>query len=356
MTLKFPDPKISSAQLDIRDNLGRTPIFECVRHGCQLMDRLVSSGADFNAIDHTGNSLLHEAAQFEDNGAGMAQLLIDRGARIGLKNNENKTALHLAVERSNNSMVKFLLIKGASINDKDTLGNSPLHLAQSAEVVSALLEAGANPDLPNKGGVKPVNGKIERAQMLFHSPSQIKSKSDTLPRYFSGLVARGANIAGVELFTPVRGEIKRNIQEEETVSPRNVELEFLPRNVALEFRLQRSCESWVSLGPIDDQESMANLKTRTDWSELPAEEGIPTTFSVAIEPGTCNVSAASRDHDNKTAELTVLSAGTQKIEEVTVRSDGLKETEQLLLFRTVIRVMVKSGRDWKESGVLYLSH
>lgn len=55
--------------------------------------------------------------------------------------------------------VKFLLDKGADVNQADSEGNTPLHFAikQYQEVITLLLTHGANPQIENQCGVKPMD-------------------------------------------------------------------------------------------------------------------------------------------------------------------------------------------------------
>jgi ankyrin repeat protein len=45
-----------------------------------------------------------------------------------LKDQDGRTALHLACTENQKDKVELLLIKGANINDKDNLGSNGLHL------------------------------------------------------------------------------------------------------------------------------------------------------------------------------------------------------------------------------------
>ena len=70
---------------------------------------------------------LLEAA--EKNKLGVVKRLLEEGADIDAKNNEDMTPLHLAVWEANLKMVKFLVGKGAKINTQGKRGWTPRQLA-----------------------------------------------------------------------------------------------------------------------------------------------------------------------------------------------------------------------------------
>ena len=86
--------------------------------------------------------------------------LLDRGAEPDDVDNAGWCALHFAAQECSETMVRLLLDAGASLELRESYGNTPLWRAVSnyrggAEVISILLEAGANPDADNKNGISP---------------------------------------------------------------------------------------------------------------------------------------------------------------------------------------------------------
>jgi ankyrin repeat protein len=51
-----------------------------------------------------------------------------------LKDEDGRTAFHLACIENHNDKVELLLIKGANINDKDNLGSNGLHLGNLKQI------------------------------------------------------------------------------------------------------------------------------------------------------------------------------------------------------------------------------
>ena len=68
---------------------------------------------------------------------------------------QEKTALHVAVNRGQVDMVRLLLDYKASVNVQDEDGDRPLHLcaySSEPEIAGILIQQGANPNLMNHRG------------------------------------------------------------------------------------------------------------------------------------------------------------------------------------------------------------
>lgn len=53
--------------------------------------------------------------------------IIALGADVNMKNNVGKTALHAAMGQNRSTITDILVTAGASLNDKDSRGMTPLH-------------------------------------------------------------------------------------------------------------------------------------------------------------------------------------------------------------------------------------
>jgi ankyrin repeat protein len=147
---------------------------------------LLANGANPNLADDAGNTPLHLAALTRD--AGVAQSLLDAGARLDAINREDMTPLSLACEAGNWVVVEFLVKHGArsdvdgatpallfaaavdgddprgaklllkakaKVNARGPQGRTALMvaaLADNAEIAEALLSAGAEVDARDDAG------------------------------------------------------------------------------------------------------------------------------------------------------------------------------------------------------------
>ena len=115
-----------------------------------IIPLLVRAGADVNARNGSGGSPLHAAAGSSEDPA-MIVALIEAGAELdawtgkGYHGDDGLTPLHEAVASGHASAVAALLAAGADVHARDREdGPPPLHDAATPEVVSLLLEAGAD--------------------------------------------------------------------------------------------------------------------------------------------------------------------------------------------------------------------
>ena len=77
----------------------------------------------------------------------MAELLIDSGADVNIKDKDNRTALSYASENGCLEVVKLLVDSGADVNALNNYGRNPLSYASTnghLEVVKYLSDKGAN--------------------------------------------------------------------------------------------------------------------------------------------------------------------------------------------------------------------
>lgn len=340
------------ARVGIPDNLGRVAAFDCVSKGCLLLDRLSAAGADFSVLDKNGNSLLHVAASVAGMSEDTVKLLIAHGAPVNSKNIEGMTALHIAAGLDNLPLTRLLLSKGAKVDEQDNLGDTPLHLAHTAEIAEALLDAGADPDIPNKAGMMPVNGTVARTQMLFHSPAQARATDDTLPRYFSGIKAGGAAQNGLTLTTLREGVID-NLVRGGDGSLSTGTVNFMPRSAALEFRVQQACEAGAELEREDGVLELPHLGIYASWHDLNPVAGMPTAYSASIQSGECgSIPVTEEKVMENVRRIQPDDAGSWRTAAMTC-APGRAQMHCRIFFRPALRILVKSGGSWREAGILH---
>lgn len=88
------------------------------------------------------------------------------------KDNQNRSALHIAVSRGYMECVCLLLRHGANVNSQDILGNTPLHLAactSNLQIITHLLNAGADIHSLDMHGRNPRQLAESKLHILRHS-------------------------------------------------------------------------------------------------------------------------------------------------------------------------------------------
>lgn len=104
----------------------------------------------------TGEAAIHIVTKRGD--LGWVGLLVQKGANINLKDNQGNSPLMLAtIARWGDGISLFIRLK-AQVNAQNRLGESALLKAvqnRDSDSAKTLLDAGANPDLADNGGVTP---------------------------------------------------------------------------------------------------------------------------------------------------------------------------------------------------------
>ena len=134
----------------------------------ELVIWLIEQGLDINIPDYYGATPLYRQAIL---GRDTVKLLLELGADIEKPNNYGDTPLHMAAEFFHPKTVKFLIDKGANVNAKNDMGRTPLasvlmvcrgiYIAQTAEIASMLLDAGAKKTSKMKERVEQIGKDFE---------------------------------------------------------------------------------------------------------------------------------------------------------------------------------------------------
>ena len=152
----------SGARTDLRNESGRTALMEFelksyktdTPERLELFKLLTASGADVNAVDKNGKSLLSllcAADTITDSHFQMAKELLDRGANADNKDAENQTPLMELIRAKaspeRRMLINLLIGHGADVNAMDKSGRSLLKKALGStdeEAISLLAAGGAN--------------------------------------------------------------------------------------------------------------------------------------------------------------------------------------------------------------------
>uniref|UniRef100_A0A8C5R000 Uncharacterized protein n=1 Tax=Leptobrachium leishanense TaxID=445787 RepID=A0A8C5R000_9ANUR len=122
-------------------------VYDAVTNGdLSLLERTLK-GSDVNAVNSSGETLLHVAAA---NGhVPVIEFLITKGAKIDAKDVKKRTPLHRAAENGHLEAVRVLLKAGANMYCLDSDNQTPVHLAAQnnhQELAQLLLKNGASVD------------------------------------------------------------------------------------------------------------------------------------------------------------------------------------------------------------------
>ena len=120
-----------------------------------FVTNLIEFGADVNSVNQYKQTPLHFAVMLNcpvmNNKLEAVKILLSNGANINTKTRkESQSSLHIASKNGHIDMVKYLIEKGASINDADISGDTPLDIAMKnghSEVVKHLILKGAKQGL-----------------------------------------------------------------------------------------------------------------------------------------------------------------------------------------------------------------
>ncbi|WP_265035252.1 MULTISPECIES: ankyrin repeat domain-containing protein [unclassified Wolbachia] len=186
---------------------------------------LVSKDVSVNATDKYGCTLLHWSAL--KGHSDIAKFLVDKGANMNAKDVLGRTPMHFAVmnnhkdiqdvygrgltyttaESNDEEIVQLFLMKGASINEVDKNGETPLHLASWGghfDILQDLINNGANIgakdssgktslDIARDKGHNNLVQYLQQTQLTLDKQLLIAIGNSDLNKV-RGLVAQGANI------------------------------------------------------------------------------------------------------------------------------------------------------------------
>ncbi|QPC77262.1 hypothetical protein HYE68_008014 [Fusarium pseudograminearum] len=122
----------------------------------ETLPTLINAGADINLVDYEGHTPLHVAIQHAHWSA--ATKLVQAGADLEVRLPDGKTALHLTIAMRNQEFTQVLISRGANV-DRKLREHTPLTMAISTRctpITAALLDMGANPNLPSRNGNTPL--------------------------------------------------------------------------------------------------------------------------------------------------------------------------------------------------------
>jgi ankyrin repeat protein len=122
---------------------------------------LLDRGVPAAITDASGNTLLQLACRC-DAAEACVLLILASGVDIEGPGRGDDTALQIAVRWAAEAAVQTLLAKGASVHATDSIKRTPLHWAQSSEIVTLLLDNGADIEARDRDQDTPLNIDVKK--------------------------------------------------------------------------------------------------------------------------------------------------------------------------------------------------
>lgn len=145
----------AGADINAKDPYGETLLHIASVRGFQkIISLLIAEGADVNARDGRALTPLHAAAW--GGHTETAALLIANGAEINARGDDGVTPLLVSTLSGRNETMELLINNGADIDARNRTGMTPLHAAAltgQKEAVELLLDKGADANAKNENGV-----------------------------------------------------------------------------------------------------------------------------------------------------------------------------------------------------------
>ena len=201
------------AQIADRDQVGVTRLLDQRREWATRSIGIGASRQDPRSyflvpIHHyvyMGDTALHVAAAAYHRG--LAETLIAQGAAVRARNRRGAEALHYAADGhpgANNldstvqrDVISYLIDAGADPETLDKSGVAPLHRAvrsRSAAAVSALIDGGADPLLMNKSGSTPLHLAVQNTGKSNSGSEQAKVEQHRIIMLLLGHGASGTDL------------------------------------------------------------------------------------------------------------------------------------------------------------------
>jgi ankyrin repeat protein/L-ascorbate metabolism protein UlaG (beta-lactamase superfamily) len=132
--------------IHMKSEKGQTPLHLAVQNGSQeIIELLLSQGADINARDSEGNTPLITALTLRK--ADTAKFLLSKGADVRIKNAEDEPAIIVALMHGMNELIAPILDSGQDVNERFRGNFTALLMAAftgNKEAVKLLLDRGAD--------------------------------------------------------------------------------------------------------------------------------------------------------------------------------------------------------------------
>lgn len=169
------------------NDFGESAVFWAISAGhLSMVNHLLGLGASLGVVSKSGLTVLHKAAQGDDESekdpckhVAMMDLLLRKGAGANATDGKGRTALHWAAYKNKPQACQWLLAHGVSPLQRDSERCLPVHWAAlkgNSEVIRVLLGAGAREE------------QLKAVDVTQANPKQLaQAKMEAIPSTFSHL-------------------------------------------------------------------------------------------------------------------------------------------------------------------------
>lgn len=170
-----------------RIKFGHSPLISAVIYNdIDLVKELIEKGAKINLRNHDGDTALIVSLRCVNNKLQIFRELIKAGADVNIKNNEGSTALLLAIPFEKKEIIKELIKGNSDLNVKNNNGDNALLLATMFDkiiIIQDLLKSGIDVNVKNNEGTTALisaarYGKVEIVRELLSAGADVKIKDN----------------------------------------------------------------------------------------------------------------------------------------------------------------------------------
>lgn len=156
-------------------------------------DLLLIGGANVNAWNQNGETLLHEQARGSSSSISVTSKLLDQGANVEAQSSLGYTALQYAALAGNKAMFMFLLSRGAKVDILTPKGESLLHITpplnnNCLDILKAAIDRRLNVNAISSQGWTPLH------QTVYTGTGALDLESDMTREYVELLISHSADI------------------------------------------------------------------------------------------------------------------------------------------------------------------
>ena len=172
--------KLDFSQIDHQYQFGFTLLHYAAKENrVEVIEYLVTSGCDINAVDDDGQTPLHKSAMFGQRQS--AELLINKGANVNTIDNNGNTPLHVVIMSGGDFGIVKALARKADLSIQNNDDQNVLHVAvryhkvDSIDLVLNHEQAPALVTTTDKDGLTPVHlavslGHLDTTEKILKQP------------------------------------------------------------------------------------------------------------------------------------------------------------------------------------------